>query len=178
MQSRGGLEGRNDSQRAERGKKDGGRLQREREEKENKTAERTWSLSLPSCVAPSDPSQSRSLSSSSKSFLLLFYKSWCLLLRELLRVVTVLDVSSASSSSFTSRTSLKNLKMELKLIQEVSSCLSVPACKRHTNRSVSRVHKIFAYCKSCRQRQHMVNSPSLLIQAALHPLYLLWQHKR
>lgn len=63
------------------------------------------------------------LSYRSKSFY--FYKSWCLFLRELLRVVTVLEVSSASSSSFTSRTSLKNLKMEWKLIQEVSSCLSV-----------------------------------------------------
>lgn len=41
-------------------------------------------------------------------------------------MVTVLEVSSASSLSFASRTSLKNMKIELKLIQEVSSCLSVP----------------------------------------------------
>ncbi|CAG5922302.1 unnamed protein product [Menidia menidia] len=41
--------------------------------------------------------------------------------RELLRVVTVLEDSSASSSSFASSTSLKNLKMELKLIQEKQS---------------------------------------------------------
>lgn len=53
-------------------------------------------------------------------------------MRELLRVVTVLEVSSASSSSFSSRTLLKNLKMEVKLIQEVSSCLSVPTCRRYT----------------------------------------------
>lgn len=86
-----------------------------------------WNLRLPFCINPLSPD---SLSSCSKSFLLVFYKSWCLFLRELLRVVTVLEVSSASSSSFTSRTSLKNLKIELKLIQEVSSCLSVPADTR------------------------------------------------
>lgn len=52
MQSQGGLEGRNDTQGEERGKKDGGRLQRE---KKDKIAEGIWNLSLPSCVAPSDP---------------------------------------------------------------------------------------------------------------------------
>lgn len=51
-------------------------------------------------------------------------------------MVTMLEVSSASSSSFNSRTSLKNLKMELKLIQEVSSCRSVPTCKRYTDTNV------------------------------------------
>lgn len=42
-------------------------------------------------------------------------------------MVTVLAFSSASSSSFAFRASVKNLKMDSKLIQEVSSCLSVPA---------------------------------------------------
>lgn len=75
-----------------------------------------------------------------------FYNSWCLVLRELLRVVTVLEVSSISSPSFNSSTSLKNLKTELKLIQEVSSCLSVPTWKkthghRETNIRVSELHK-------------------------------------
>lgn len=52
-------------------------------------------------------------------------------------MVTALKDPSALSSSFNSRTSLKNLKMELKLIQEVSSCLSVPAQeKTETNRRV------------------------------------------
>lgn len=69
-------------------------------------------------------------------------------MRELLRVVTVLEVSSISSSSFNSRTSLKNLKTELKLIQEVSSCLSVPTWKkthghRDTNICMSELHKTF-----------------------------------
>lgn len=62
----------------------------------------------------------------------ILYNSWLLVLRKLLRVVTVLEVSSPSSSSFTSRTLLKNLKMELKLIQDVSSCLSVPTWNRYT----------------------------------------------
>ncbi|TDH12669.1 hypothetical protein EPR50_G00049360 [Perca flavescens] len=59
--------------------------------------------------------------SCSKSFLSVLYKSWCLFLSELLRVVTALEVSSASSSSFASRTSVKNLKMVLKLTQEKRS---------------------------------------------------------
>lgn len=67
-----------------------------------------------------------------------FYSSWCLVLRELLRVVTVLEESPASSSSFNSKTSLKNVKMELKLIQEVSSCLSVPGKDTETQ---TYVHK-------------------------------------
>lgn len=58
-------------------------------------------------------------------------------------MVTALKDPSALSSSFNSRTSLKNLKMELKLIQEVSSCLSVPAReKTETRRQKSRVHRI------------------------------------
>lgn len=61
------------------------------------------------------------------------YKFWWLGLREPLRVVTALKGPSALSSS-NSRTSLKNLKMELKLIQEVSSCLSVPKWKRQRQR--------------------------------------------
>ncbi|KAJ4942493.1 hypothetical protein JOQ06_012359 [Pogonophryne albipinna] len=69
----------------------------------------------------SDPLPHNSISSRSKSFLSILYKSWCLYLRELLRVVTVLEVSSASSSSFVSRLLLKNLKMESKLIQEKRS---------------------------------------------------------
>lgn len=121
--------------------KDGGRLQREK-------IDGTVSLSF--CIAPSDPLPPTT--SCSTSFFVVFYNSWCLVLRELLRVVTVLEVSSASSSSFNSRTSLKNLKMELKLNQEVSSCLSVPKCKRsmdtHTNIRMSKVHKIFTYCKA------------------------------
>lgn len=69
------------------------------------------------------------------------YKSWCLFLRELLRVVTVLEVSSASSPSLASRTSSKKVKIEWKLFQDVSSCLSVPKWKRqtHTNIYMSRV---------------------------------------
>lgn len=65
-------------------------------------------------------------------------------------MVTVLEVSSASSLSFASRMSLKNMKMELKLIQEVSSCLSVPTCDRDTptNTSMSRVNETFVYCKA------------------------------
>lgn len=47
-------------------------------------------------------------------------------------MVTVLEVSSASSPSFAFRTSLKNVKMDLKLVQEVNSCLSVPTCERET----------------------------------------------
>ena len=131
MQSQGGLEAKNDTQGEECGKKDGGRLTEGKEK--NKIAERIWNLSLPFRNAPPDPSPPHSPSSCSKSVWSVFYKSWCLLLRELLRVVTMLEVSSISSSSFTSRTSLKNLKMELKLSQEVSSCLSVPINKRHTD---------------------------------------------
>lgn len=177
MRSQGGLEGRNDTQGEERGKKDGGRLQREREKKD-KIAEGIWNLSLPFCIAPSDPLPPHSLSSCSKSFLSVFYKSWCLFLRELLRVVTVLEVSSASSSSFTSRTSPKNLKMELKLIQEVSSCLSVPTCKRHTQTNtkitMSRVHKIFASVKPQAKKVYGEYS-DIIKNIALH---LLLQHKK
>lgn len=63
------------------------------------------------------------------------YKFWWLGLREPLRVVTALKGPSALSSSLNSRTSLKNLKMELKLLQEVSSCLSVPRWKRQRRES-------------------------------------------
>ena len=135
VQSQGGLEGRNDTLRG----KDGGYRERERErerEKKKEIAERIWNLSLPFYTIPPlllircrPPPP---LSSCSTSLLLVLYKSWCLFLRELLRVVTMLEVSSASSSSFASRTSLKNLKMETKLIQEVSSCLSVPTRERNT----------------------------------------------
>lgn len=78
-------------------------------------------------MPPPTPSATRS-----KSLFLVLYKSWCLLLREPLRVVTALELSSASSPSLAFRTLPKNLKMERKLIQEVSSCLSVPTCGRQT----------------------------------------------
>lgn len=56
-------------------------------------------------------------------------------------MVMALKDPSALSSSFNCRTSLKNLKIELKLIQEVSSCLSVPAReKTDTRRQKSWVH--------------------------------------
>ncbi|MED6282848.1 hypothetical protein CHARACLAT_002528 [Characodon lateralis] len=60
------------------------------------------------------------------SVLSALYKSWCLFLREPLRVVTELEISSGSSSSFAFRTSLKNLKMDSKLIQEINA--AVLAC--------------------------------------------------
>lgn len=50
-------------------------------------------------------------------------------------MVTMLEVSSASSSLFASRTLLKKLKMELKLIQGVNSCLSVPARHKQKHQS-------------------------------------------
>lgn len=141
-------------------------------------AEEIWNPHPRSLVTPSR-------SSCSKSFLSVLYKSWCLFLRELLRVVTVLEVSSASSSSFASRTSLKNLKMVLKLTQEVSSCRSVPTCKRHThtNISMSRVHKVLAYCKAIEKKNggHMVEyggHSNIITHGGLDAIHLLWQHKR
>lgn len=70
-------------------------------------------------------------------------------MRELLRVVTALKGPSALSSSFNSRTSLKNLKMELKLVQEVSSCLSVPKCKRQRQMLGSRHPNSDAEGRTC-----------------------------
>lgn len=124
LHSQGGLKGRNDTQGEGWGEKDW-RLQTERGRKEYQRGSGT--LASLSALPLSDPLPHNSISSRSKSFWSILYKSWCLYLRELLRVVTVLEVSSASSSSFVSRLLLKNLKMESKLIQEVSSCRSVPA---------------------------------------------------
>ncbi len=114
-------------------------MEREMEGGKRKIAERIWNLRLSfSALSPLTPCTQLSL----LLFQLIFvhsYKSWCLLLKELLRVVTMLELSSASSSSFTSRTSLKNLKMESKLTQEVSSCLSVPACERQTKERLQNI---------------------------------------
>lgn len=80
------------------GKRDGGRLQKEGKKQEG--AEILASLSVARTSDPLPPLPPPS----SKSMLSVLYKSWCLFLRELLRVVTMLGVSSASPSSFASRT--------------------------------------------------------------------------
>lgn len=106
--------------------------------KKKKTADRLWTSTFDSNL-PTSLSHTSKTCVYSKVMSVPHYRSWCLFLWELLRVVTVLEFSSCSSSSFAFRASLKNLKMDLKLIQEVSSCLSVPLVQT-TNT------KIVAYC--------------------------------
>lgn len=79
------------------------------------------------------------LPSAAKSVFVDSYNSWCLLLREPLRVVTALEVSSASSPALDSRASAKKRKMESKLFQEVSSCRSVPARQTMETETASRM---------------------------------------
>lgn len=152
------------------GRKDGGY---KGEKRRGEKKQRIWDLSLPAWMPPPLWSLgSPSLSSCPKSLLLALYKSWCLFLRELLRVVTVLEVSSASSSSFASRTSLKNLKMELKLIQEVSSCLSVPTCRRHTD---THMHE-FTNCFLTPSSAH--GYTDIIQDVAPLSIHLLFQQRR
>lgn len=151
------------------GKRDGGRWKKEGKKQEG--AEILASLSVARTSDPLPPLPPPS----SKSMLSVLYKSWCLFLRELLRVVTMLGVSSASPSSFASRTWLKNPKMESKLIQEVNSCLSVPTCKKDKNTwtcitiRTRRVHWNICLLLSCRKRKSVLDIST--------PVRLLWQKK-